>query len=147
MERFPEGPRITGLRIVALKALHTDRLREPAMRRRIIEALTYPRILLLANLDGEECAHNLFFNAAHEGCQHCDRSEECRWLNINDEFSVLMQQPMDSLHELLQFCIGYVDAYCTHASHNVRRCACECCYWVRSARRLASDYKYVKRFH
>ncbi len=147
MERLPEGPKIVGLRIVESITLNRDRFRELAMRRSIIEALTYPRIMLLANLDRKECPHDLVFNPAHEGCQHCDQGEECYWLNINDEFSVLAQQPIDSLYESLQFCIGYVDAHCTHASHNVRRCACECCYWVRSARRLASDYKYVKRSH
>ena len=117
------------------------------MRRRIIEALTYPRIVLLANLDSEECPHDLFFKPAHEGCQDCEKGEECQWMNVNDEFSVLAQQPIDLLYESLQFCIGYVITHGTDASHNVRRCACESCYWVRGARRLATDYRNVRRSH
>ncbi len=109
------------------------------MRRRIIEALTYPRMLLLANLDVEECPQNRYFNPAHPSCQHCDQGEECHWLNCNDEFSVLATKPIETLFESLLFGIDYVDAQCSHANHNVRRCACESCHWVRSARHLAWD--------
>ena len=117
------------------------------MRRRIIEALTYPRMMLLANLDAEECPQHLFFNAAHEGCQICEQGEECHWLNINDEFSVLAQKSMDSLYESLKFCIDYVFAQCTNASHNVRRCPCDSCHWVRAARQLESDYRHMRQPH
>jgi hypothetical protein len=119
----------------------THRYREPVMRRRIIEQLTYPRMLLLANLDTEECPQNRYFNSAHNACQHCEQGEECHWLNCNDEFSVLAQVPMETLLESLSFCIDYVDAESTRAYHNVRRCACESCTWVRKARRLAWEYR------
>ena len=110
------------------------------MRRRIIEQLTYPRMLLLANLDVGECPQNRYFNPAHNACQRCEQGEECHWLNRNDEFSVLAQLPMKTLFESLSFCIDYVDAQNTRANHNVRRCACESCHWVRKARRLACEY-------
>ena len=111
------------------------------MRRRIIEELTYPRMILLANLDVEECTQNQFFNPAHDACQRCEQGEECRWLNRNDEFSVLAQLPMETLFESISFCIDYVGAQNTVANHNVRRCACESCTWVRKARRLAWEYR------
>ena len=117
------------------------------MRLRILEALTYPRILLRANLDAGECPQNWSYNAAHKPCQRCEQSEECQWLNCNDELTVVSKKPMETLYESLLFCIDYVDAHCTHASDNVRRCACESCHWVRSARRVASDYRYVRRSH
>lgn len=107
------------------------------MRRRIIEALTYPRILLLANLELEDCPQNRYFNPAHPSCQLCYQGKECQWLNCNDQFSVLVEKPIEILYESLLFSIGYVDAQCSRASHNVRRCACESCHWVRRARRLA----------
>ncbi len=75
------------------------------------------------------------------------RGEECHRLNCDDEFTTVSQKPMETLYESLLFCIDYVDAHCTHAGHNVRRCACESCHWVRSARRVASDYRYVRRPH
>ena len=117
------------------------------MRQQIIEALTYPRMILLADLDGEYCPQHLFFNHAHKACQMCEQGEECHWLNVNDHISVLAKKPMDSLYESLQFCIDYVEAQCRHVEHSVRWCACESCDWVRSARRLASDYRQVRRTH
>jgi hypothetical protein len=115
--------------------------REQVMRRQIIEALTYPRILLLANLGDDECPQNRYFNPAHPSCQHCDQGEECHWLECNDEFSVLALKPMGALYESLLFSIDYVDTQCSRANHNVRRCACESCHWVRKARRLAREYR------
>jgi hypothetical protein len=114
------------------------------MRRRIIEALTYPRIMLMAGLEVEDCPQNAYFNPAHTACQHCEQGEECHWLNCNDEFSALVQKPMETLYESLLFCIDFVDARCSGDKHNVRRCACESCRWVRMARRLSWEYKGLK---
>ena len=108
----------------------------------MIEALTYPRMVLLANLESEACPQNRMFNASHESCQACEQGTDCQWLNINDEFSVLAQKPMDSLYESLEFCIDYMEAACSRSHHNVLRCVCESCDWVRTARRLAMEYRY-----
>lgn len=117
------------------------------MRQCIIEALTYPRIALLSNLKGKECPQHQFFSVSDEGCHYCEQGRECQWLSLNDEFTVLAQKPMDSLYESLQFCIDYIDTQCVHSNHNVRRCACESCQWVRSARQLASDYRHRRPSH
>ena len=119
----------------------TDRNQEQTVRRQIIEELTYPRMMLLANLDIEECPQSQYFNPAHNACQHCEQGEECLWLNRNNEFSVLAHMPMEALLESILFCIDYVNAQSTLAEHNVRRCACESCDWVRRARRLAWEYR------
>lgn len=119
----------------------TDSYPELVMRRQLIEALTYPRILLLANQDVEDCPQNRYFNPAHRACQRCEQGEECHWLNCNDEFSVLARKPMETLFESLLFCIDYVDAQCSRENHNTRRCVCESCAWVRMARRLAWAYR------
>lgn len=111
------------------------------MRRPIIEALTYPRMLVMSNMDVEECPQNSYFNPADASCRHCTQAEECHWLTCNDEFSVLATKPIELLFESLLFGIDYVDDYCSRASHNVRRCACESCHWVRTARRLAWEYR------
>ena len=111
------------------------------MRRRIIEALTYPRILLMSNLDLEDCPQNSYFNPGHPSCQHCDQGDECHWLNCHEEFTVLATKPVEVLYESLMFSIDYVDAHSNREEHNVRRCACESCDWVRTARRLAWEYK------
>jgi hypothetical protein len=97
---------------------------ESIMRRRIIEALTYPRMLLMANLEIDECPQNGYFNPAHP-----------------DEFTVLARKPVEILYESLLFSIDYVDSQGSRANHNVRRCACESCHWVRKARRIAWEYR------
>lgn len=111
----------------------------------MIEALTYPRIVLMANLEGEDCPQNLMFNASHQSCQACEQGDECQWLSINDEFSVLAHMPMASLHECLEFCIDYVQARCSRSHHNVLHCACESCEWVRMARRLEMEFRHMKQ--
>ena len=107
------------------------------MKRRIIEALTYPRILMTSNMDVRNCPTRGYFNAPQPLCQLCAQGEECLWLNQNDEFSALMQQPVEILQRSLLFSIDYVDAHIACLKHNSRRCICETCSWVRDARHLA----------
>lgn len=110
------------------------------MRRQIIETLAYPCTLVVANLDLDECPQNRYFNPVHPSCRTCSQGEECRWLNSNSEFTVLAEKPMEALYDALLFSIDYVDSLCSRADHNVRRCPCESCEWVRAARRLARQY-------
>ena len=95
----------------------------------------------MSNLDVDECPQNGYFTATHPSCQYCDQGEECHWLNCNDAFSVLVKKPMEVLYDSLMFSINYVDAHSSRENHNVRRCACESCDWVRKARRLAWEYR------
>lgn len=111
------------------------------MRRRIIEALTYPRMLMISRMDVRDCPMNRYFNAEQRICQTCDQGQECRWLNSNDEFSALAEQPLEALFEAFLFSINYVDAHVSRAKHNSRRCICESCAWVRDARHLVRQYK------
>ena len=117
------------------------RLQESAIRLRVMEVLNYPRMLLVANMDGEDCPQNLFFNPGHKACLWCRQGEECRWLNRNDDFSILAEISTKELIESLLFCIDYVDAQSTYANHDVRRCACDSCNWVKNARKLVSEYR------
>ena len=111
------------------------------MRRQIIEAITYPRMLLLESLKIDECPQNLYFNSSDLTCMGCDKGEECSWLNRNDEFSALAMKPMADLMLVLDFCINFVEIRCADNEHNVGRCACESCTWVRKARRIVWEYR------
>ena len=111
------------------------------MRRRIIEAITHPRMLLLHSLDLEDCEQHGYYNPVFPSCRNCEQREVCCWLNRNDEFSVLAARPLDQLFLSLQYCIDYVTARCSYEDHNVSRCACESCMWVRDAQRLAWEYR------
>jgi hypothetical protein len=111
------------------------------MRRRIIESLTYPRMLMTSRISLQDCPLNRYFDTDARICQSCDQAEECRWLNSNDEFSILAEQPVEILFEALVFSIDYVDAHVSRRHHNYRRCTCETCTWVKEARHLARQYK------
>jgi len=112
------------------------------MRQRFIEALTYPRMLMISLMDFNECPMNRYFNPGHESCQICEQGDECHWLNSNDEFSVLAEQPMDALVGAFVFSTDYVDAYISRQNHNPRRCACETCSWLRDAWHLIREYEH-----
>jgi hypothetical protein len=116
-------------------------LLETVMRRKIIEAMTYPRMLMMSRMDLRDCPMNRYFNAEEEICRSCNQDKECRWLNSNDEFSVLAEQPMEVLFEAFSFSIDYVDAHVSRTGHNSRRCTCDSCCWVKNARHLARQYK------
>jgi hypothetical protein len=116
-------------------------LLETVMRRKIIEAMTYPRMLMMSRMDLRDCPMNRYFNAEEEICRSCNQDKECRWLNSNDEFSVLAEQPMEVLFEAFSFSIDYVDAHVGRTGHNSRRCTCDTCSWVKNARHLARQYK------
>jgi hypothetical protein len=114
---------------------------ESTMRRKIIESLTYPRMLMMSRMDVHDCPMNLYFNADANVCQSCGMDEECRWLNSNDEFSVLAEEPIEVLFDALLFSIDFVDAHVTRERHNYLRCTCETCTWVKDARFLARQFK------
>lgn len=111
------------------------------MRRRIIEALTYPRMLMMSRLDLRECPMNRYFTAGQHVCQRCEQAAECQWLNSNDEFSVLAEQPIEVLFEAFEFSIDYVDAHIARDGHNFRHCTCDTCSWAKDARYLVRRYK------
>jgi len=124
----------------------SDRNRDEAdfardMRQRIIEALTYPRMLMTSLIDVDECPMHGYFDASVDACQVCDRGTECLWLNRHDEFSVLARKPVKSLFDALTFSMEFVDAYVTRDNHNARRCACETCLWLRETRYLVREYE------
>ena len=109
------------------------------MRQRIIEALTYPRMLMTGHLDERDCPLNFYFDGADDICRYCDQGEQCLWLNRNDEFSILARKPLDALIRTFEFSVDYVDAHVTRNSHNTRRCACDSCMWLRDARHLVRE--------
>lgn len=111
------------------------------MKRRVIEAITYPRMRLLATLDLENCPQCGIYNPVHPACRYCEQLEDCRWLTRNDEFSALTLRPMDELMEALVFCIDFVATECNLNDHNIGRCVCEACTWVRDARALLREYR------
>lgn len=110
------------------------------MRRRLLDELSYPRQVAMANVDLSTCPHSGFFKTLDTTCSECTKSYECDWLNSTDEFSELAEKPMEFLYRALMFGIDYVDARNALAQHDGDSCECESCEWVRGARKLARNY-------
>ena len=56
------------------------------MRRQLIEALTYPGILVRQLIDEENYPHKSFFEATGERCHTCDGSGNCGWEMCLEDF-------------------------------------------------------------
>ena len=111
------------------------------MRGKIIEALSFPRLLAFDAITRTDCPHGGNFGRTDPRCRHCGYAAECRWLQDNDEFARLASQPVEQLIESLRFGLEYVDAFAAHARHNARACQCEACRWKRSYRRLILEFE------
>lgn len=109
------------------------------MRTRVIEALTFPRYQMLADLDRDNCTHSGFYARGDRKCRECDFGLECEWLYDNEEFGVVQRRPMRILVEALEFAINYIDAQVVEWEHDSERCACDACTWLRDARRLFAE--------
>ena len=111
------------------------------MRRTIIESLTYPRMVMLSQMDAENCPLHLYFDPAYPICRSCEHSGECQWLTDHDEFQALTEKPIQYLYEAMLFSIDYVESHSSLDRHNIRRCACESCTWLRDAKYLTHQIR------
>lgn len=107
------------------------------MKRIIIESLTYPRMMMLSHMDAERCPLHLRFDPGYEKCRGCERLRECQWLTDHNEFQALSEKPVQYLYDAMLFCIDFVESRSTLDGHNIGRCACEGCSWIRDARYLS----------
>ena len=57
------------------------------MRHELIEALTYPRLLVQKLVDARDCPHDNLFEATSERCHQCDINRECHWVSCLNDFS------------------------------------------------------------
>ncbi len=106
---------------------------------KIIQALAYPRALVRANLELENCFHGGNYAAEDGTCQTCDYGPECQWLYSNDEFVALKQKSAEQLVDSLGFALECVNAQVTQWRHNQLTCQCEACAWLRSTQALYDD--------
>ena len=56
------------------------------MRRELIEALTYPRLLILKIIDAQVCEHDSLFEATSARCHQCSMGRECHWVSCLNDF-------------------------------------------------------------
>jgi len=110
------------------------------MRRRLLEALTYPRLFVLENIGDQDCPYDSLFNSSCERCRDCHLRQQCHWLSCLNDFADFASKPAHTMHASLLFCIDLIEAHNQRMQHNSAVCACESCSWTREARQLASEF-------
>lgn len=111
------------------------------MRRELIEALTYPRLLVLKIIDEQDCPHDSLFEATCERCHQCDMNKECHWVSCLNDFSDFSGRPAYTINASLRYGIKLVESLHVELHHDETLCTCEACSWVRDAQRLTEEFE------
>ena len=111
------------------------------MRRELIEALTYPRLLILRMIDARECEHDSLFDATSARCHHCSMDRECHWASCLNDFEDLRSKPVHTLNASLRYSVRLVEALHNELLHDSTSCTCEACSWIRDSQRLIESFE------
>lgn len=111
------------------------------MRRQLIEALTYPRLLVEKIIGARDCPHDSLFHATNERCGQCDMNRECHWINCLNDFSDFADKPEYTINASLRYGIKLVESLHDELHHDETLCRCEACTWVRDAQRLTEEFE------
>jgi hypothetical protein len=109
------------------------------MRRQLIEALTYPRLLVLRLIEEGNFPHESLFAATGERCNHCDPKKECGWVNCMRDFRNFDKKTTETLSVSLREGIKLVEALHSELRHDETTCTCETCNWIRNAEHLTEE--------
>lgn len=110
------------------------------MRRKLIEALTYPRLFVLENMDLDDCPRDGRFDAACDKCRKCDLGQECHWMSCLNQFDDLASKPIHTIHASLLYSINLIEGYRRQLEHDADACTCEPCSWTRDAYALSAEF-------
>jgi hypothetical protein len=110
------------------------------MRRKLIEALTYPRLYVLETMSLEECPQDGRFDSSCERCRSCDMGQECHWLSCLNNFDDLANKPIHTLHASLLYSINMIQASNEQMQHVTEGCTCESCMWLHDAEVLSLEF-------
>jgi hypothetical protein len=110
------------------------------MRRRLIEALTYPRLFVLKEIGLKDCPHDSVFDASWDRCRNCGLGQECHWLSCLNDFADLSDKSVHTLHSSLLYSINLIEAHIEEIQHDIWYCDCEPCSWIREAEQLSHAF-------
>ena len=111
------------------------------MRREMIEALDFPRRLILDIIEGRDCPHSNLFEVTSERCGQCDINSECHWASCLHEFSDFEGKPTHTISASLRYGIRVVEAFRDDDEHQIAGCNCAACTWLYDARRLVEKFE------
>ena len=88
------------------------------MRRQLIEALTYPRLLVLKIIEDRDCPHDSLFEALNERCFKCELNKECHWVRCLDDFADFEDKPDYTINASLRYGIRLVETLHNELHHD-----------------------------
>jgi len=111
----------------------------------MIEALSYPKLLVKKQIEERNCPHNSLFDATDERCHHCDLDRECHWVACLNEFDDFDGKANHTINASLRYGIKLVKELHDEPCPDEGTCTCEACTWIRESRRLteAFDARFV----
>jgi len=111
------------------------------MRKVLIEALSYPRLLVERLIESRDCPHNNLFEATSERCHSCAINQECHWVRCLDDFADFSDKPAYTINASLRYGIRLVESLHSELRHDESVCTCEACSWIRDAQRLTEEFE------
>ncbi len=111
------------------------------MRRKLLEALTYPRLLILEDIGLEGCPYDSLFDPSCDRCHRCELRQECHWLACINDFADFASKPSYTMHASLQYSINLIEARSERLQHDSETCTCESCTWSRDAQQLTREFE------
>ena len=109
------------------------------MRHQLIEALTFPKILVRQLIEDGNFEHKNLFEATGERCNHCDPSNGCGWEHCLQDFRKFEDESLESLSASLREGIKLVEALHRELRHDETTCTCATCNWIRNAEHLTEE--------
>jgi len=110
------------------------------MRHELIEALTYPRLLVQKLIEARDCPHDNLFEATSERCHQCDMNRDCHWVSCLNDFANFEDKQDHTINASLRYGIKLVESLHSKLQHDESMCTCEPCTWVRDAQRLTEEF-------
>jgi hypothetical protein len=110
------------------------------MRRELIEALGYPKSLVLQIIERRDCPHDSLFEATDDRCHDCDLNRECHWVSCLNEFADFEGKATHTISASLRYGINLVEFVHREEGHDQSTCQCEACTWIREANRLTEAF-------
>ena len=111
------------------------------MREKLIEALTYPRLLVLKTIEDRDCPQGALFEASKERCFQCEMNKECHWVSCLNDFADFADKPTYTINASLRYAIGVAESLHNDIEHDRTTCTCEFCSWVRDAQQLTEAFE------
>jgi len=109
------------------------------MRRQLIEALTYPGLMVRQLIEESNYPHRSLYEAIGERCNKCSAGSDCSWATCLRDFSNYDEKSTEDLGEILREGIKFVESLHNELRHDETTCTCETCSWIRNAEHLTEE--------